>query len=157
MTNLKLFCCELIANINKTIKLGTILKTLSVVVTTPPQSPLTYTAIDYINKAIAANVKLTGIFFYQDGVLNAAKNLVIPNDEYQINKAWQQLNQQHNIELHVCISACEKRGLSDEILNNTENNNTNQLSTSNISEFFTVSGLGELVELTVKSERLVQF
>ena len=89
-------------------------------------------------------------------MLNAAKNLIIPNDEYQINKAWQQLKQQHNVELHVCISACEKRGLSDEIVNSSKNN-INNLSTSNISEFFTVSGLGELVELTVKSERLVQF
>jgi tRNA 2-thiouridine synthesizing protein D len=123
------------------------LKTLSVVVTTSPSNPLTATAIDYINQAIESKINLSGIFFYQDGVLNAAKHLAIPNDEYQINEAWKQINEKHNIELHVCISACEKRGLSDETSDNS----------SNISSNFTVSGLGELVDLTSKSERVVQF
>lgn len=130
------------------------MKTLSVVVTTPPHSPLTATVIDYVNKAVNCGVKVIGIFFYQDGVLNASKHLCMPNDEYQINNAWKQLNQQHNIDLHVCISACEKRGLSDEI---QSNNVTVHESNSNISEYFTVSGLGELVELTVKADRMVQF
>jgi len=133
------------------------LKTLSVVVTTPPSSPLTATVIDYINQAVECGVKVVGVFFYQDGVLNASKHLCIPNDEYQINSAWKQLNQQHNIELHVCISACEKRGLSDEITTSNSAISESTLNDSNISDYFTVSGLGELVQLTAKADRVVQF
>ena len=125
------------------------MQTLSVVITTPPSSYLTITAIDYINSAVNAGVEVVGVFFYQAGVLNASANIAIANDEYQTHKQWQKLNQEHGVHLHVCITACEKRGLSDEL-----NNETVQ---SNISDFFTVSGLGELVELTAKSERMVQF
>ena len=62
--------------------------------------------------------------------------------------------------LYLCISAAEKRGLTDE-LNNHEPS-SHELShepsqeTSNIDSVFTVSGLGELVELTSKAERVVQ-
>jgi len=128
-------------------------RTLSVVITTPPSSYLTITAIDYITHAINAGVNLVGVFFYQDGVLNASANIAIPNDEYQTHKQWQKLKQEHGVNLHVCITACEKRGLSDE-LDAPVSEETKQ---TNISQYFTVSGLGELVELTTKSEKVVQF
>jgi len=132
-------------------------QTLSVVVTTPPSSYLTITAIDFIKGAIEAGIDVVGIFFYQDGVLNASANLSIPNDEFQTANEWQKLHTIHNMSLHVCISACEMRGLTDEIDvdgNSPSGNNDQQ---SNINQYFTVSGLGELVELTSKSQRMVQF
>lgn len=134
------------------------MQTLSIIVTTPPASYLTITAIDYIDQAIEAGIDIVGVFFYQDGVLNAGANIAIPNDEYQTHKQWQRLKTEHDISLHVCITACEKRGLSDDITdNNTEQQLTNSPSKSNISEYFTISGLGELVELSAKSQRVVQF
>jgi len=125
-------------------------KTLSIVVTTPPYSPLTATAIDYIYQAMQSDITIVGVFFYQDGVLNASKHLSIPNDEYQTTQHWQKISQEHNVPLHVCITACEKRGLSDEI-------ETDSSDKTNIKDCFTISGLGELVELTTKSQRMVQF
>jgi tRNA 2-thiouridine synthesizing protein D len=133
-------------------------QTLSIVITTPPSSYLTITAIDYINNAIKAGVDIVGVFFYQDGVLNASANITIANDEYQTHRQWQKLHEDNKINLHVCITACEKRGLSDDI--GSELNNDSSLpniNQSNISQHFTVSGLGELVELTAKSNRMVQF
>ena len=121
--------------------------TLALVVTTPPNSNLTVTAINIVQAAINRNITVVGVFFYQDGVLNAAKHLSIPSDEYQTLSHWQQLNSEHNVPLYLCITAAEKRGLTDELGNN-EN--------SNIDKAFTVSGLGELVELTSKAERVVQ-
>ncbi|TWX73811.1 sulfurtransferase complex subunit TusD [Colwellia sp. C1TZA3] len=121
--------------------------TLAVVVTTPPNSNLTTTAINIVRAALDSSVSIIGVFFYQDGVLNAAKQLLIPSDEFQTLTQWQQLNSEYNVPLYLCITAAEKRGLSDE-LNNHES--------SNIDSAFTVSGLGELVELTSKAERVVQ-
>lgn len=120
---------------------------LALVVTTPPNSNLTTTAINLVRAALDSGVSIMGVFFYQDGVLNAAKYLSIPSDEFQTLTQWQQLNSEYNVPLYLCITAAEKRGLSDE-LNNHES--------SNIDSAFTVSGLGELVELTSKAERVVQ-
>ncbi|SEL12109.1 tRNA 2-thiouridine synthesizing protein D [Colwellia chukchiensis] len=121
--------------------------TLALVVTTPPNSNLTTTAINLIKSALASGVEVIGVFFYQDGVLNAAKHLSIPSDEYQSLAHWQQLNHDHHIPLHLCITAAEKRGLSDEHGEHAQ---------STIAQSFTVSGLGELVELTSKAQRVVQ-
>lgn len=121
--------------------------TLAVVVTTPPNSNLTTSTINLINAAVDKGIAIVGVFFYQDGVLNAAKHLSIPNDEYQTLQYWQQLKKEKNVPLHLCITAAEKRGLTDEVGNHAQ---------SNIDEAFTVSGLGELVELTSKAQRVVQ-
>lgn len=121
--------------------------TLALVVTTPPNSNLTTTAINLVKTAVEKGVAIVGVFFYQDGVLNAAKHLSIPTDEYQTLQHWQQLNREFDVPLYLCVTAAEKRGLTDELGKN-EN--------SNIDQAFTVSGLGELVELTSKAERVVQ-
>ena len=121
--------------------------TLALVVTTAPNSNLTTSAINLVQTAIAQNINIVGVFFYQDGVLNAAKHLSIPNDEFQTLRQWQQLKLTYNIPLYLCITAAEKRGLSDELTSDAS---------SNIDDAFIVSGLGELVELTSKAKRVVQ-
>lgn len=117
---------------------------LAVVVTTPPYSNLSVTALDYIETALNSGIDLVGVFFYQDGVMHANQQVHIASDEFQCIKHWQALQQTFKLPLHLCITAAEKRGLSDEQPNN-------------ISPMFTVSGLGELVELVNKADRLVQF
>jgi tRNA 2-thiouridine synthesizing protein D len=121
--------------------------TLALVVTTPPNSNLTTSAINLVHTAVENNIKVIGVFFYQDGVLNAAKHLSIPSDEFQTLARWQQLRNDFGVPLYLCITAAEKRGLSDELSRDDS---------SNIDTAFTVSGLGELVELTSNAERVVQ-
>ena len=121
--------------------------TLALVVTTPPNSNLTTSAINLVHTAVENNIKVIGVFFYQDGVLNAAKHLSIPSDEFQTLARWQQLRKDFGVPLYLCITAAEKRGLSDELSRDDS---------SNIDTAFTVSGLGELVELTSNAERVVQ-
>jgi tRNA 2-thiouridine synthesizing protein D len=119
-------------------------KKLAVVVTTPPYSNLSVTALDYIETALKSGVELLGVFFYQDGVMHANLHTQIASDEFQCIDHWQTLRDTYELPLHLCITAAEKRGISDE-------------SPNNIHPIFTVSGLGELVELTTKADRLVQF
>lgn len=115
---------------------------LSVVVTTPPNLTLTYTAYSFIKAAIESDVKIVGVFFYQDGVLNANSLLDIPTDEFDARPLWCSLSKEANVPLHLCVTAAEKRGVIDG---------------KNVLEEFTVSGLGELVSLTNDSSKLVQF
>lgn len=121
------------------------LKKLAVMVTTPPSSNNTATAISYVESALNnKNIDVIGVFFYQEGVLNASQLLAMPNDELQAIKQWQNLHNNYQVPLHICISAAEKRGLTD---------SDEQI---NILSEFTISGLGELVELTARADRMVQ-
>ena len=120
------------------------MNTLSVLVTTSPNNHLSATALDYIEAALKNGVELVGIFFYQDGVMHANKNIQIPNDEFQPILHWQRLKQAYTLPLHLCVSAAEKRGMSDE-------------NADSIHSIFTISGLGELVDLLSKADRMVQF
>jgi len=117
---------------------------LAVMITTPPYSNLSVTALDYIETALKAGVELVGVFFYQDGVLHANASVQIASDEFQAITQWQRLHKTYNLPLHLCITAAEKRGMSDE-------------DAQNIHSIFTVSGLGELVELSTIADRMVQF
>ena len=122
------------------------MNTLAIVVTTPPYSPLTITAINYVRSAIESDIHIIGVFFYQDGVMNANENINIPSDEYQAIQHWQQIHHDYQLPLHICITAAEKRGIICEAITNNK-----------INGVFTISGLGELVELTTQASRLVQF
>ena len=113
-------------------------------ITTPPYSNLSVSALDYIEAALKSGVELIGVFFYQDGVMHANKNIQIASDEFQAINHWQQLYQQYKLPLHLCITAAEKRGMNDE-------------NRQSIHSIFTVSGLGELVELSTTADRMVQF
>lgn len=123
------------------------MKTLAVVVTTPPNSPLTQTAYQTINSALNNNINVIGVFFYQLGVLNASQHLTVPNDEFPMQKQWCALSCDHNVPLYLCSTAAEKHGLINE-----KQPQDNQL----IFSEFTVSGLGELVSLTMNADRVVQ-
>jgi tRNA 2-thiouridine synthesizing protein D len=122
-------------------------KKLAFVITTPPNSNLTTTAINMITAALESDIVVVGVFFYQSGVLNGSKHLAVSNDEYQAVKQWQKLYCEYNLSLHLCATAAEKHGLSDCI---------NDSQATNVHEAFTLSGLGELVELNVKADRLIQ-
>lgn len=121
---------------------------LAVVITTPPYSNLSVTALEYIETALKAGVELVGVFFYQDGVMHANTNIQIASDEFQALTHWQRLHKTYKLPLHLCITAAEKRGISDDDINDHH---------QNIHSIFTVSGLGELVELSSMADRLVQF
>lgn len=130
------------------------MKKFAFLVTTPPHSNLTTSAISLIEATLKSGSEIVGVFFYQDGVLNASQHLALPNDEYQTIKQWQMLHQKYQLALHLCISAGEKRGLSDEIIADEIPNNNQD--SSNINDCFTISGLGELVELSSRADRVIQ-
>ncbi|TWX52191.1 sulfurtransferase complex subunit TusD [Colwellia hornerae] len=123
------------------------MKKLAFVITTPPNSNLTATAINMVTAALKSGIDVVGVFFYQDGVLNGSQLLALPNDEYQAHRQWQQLHHDYSLPLHLCATAAEKRGLSDDV-------SDSQVDT--IHQAFTLSGLGELVELNVNADRLIQ-
>ncbi len=123
------------------------MNTLAVVITSAPYLSKTATALQYIECALSHGVDVVGIFFYQDGVLHANNDINIASDEYQTVKKLEALHQHYALPLHLCATAAEKRGITCEP--NALNHGVNPI--------FTVAGLGELVELSDKADRMVQF
>jgi tRNA 2-thiouridine synthesizing protein D len=75
-----------------------------------------------------------------------------PQDEFNLQKAWQRLAQDHHLDLVVCIAAALRRGILDESEAKRYDKQSHNLATE-----FCISGLGQLVEAAVVSDRLICF
>jgi tRNA 2-thiouridine synthesizing protein D len=118
---------------------------LAIIVTSNPISNRSVTALQIVEGALRDQyIDLIGVFFYQEGVSCANQLLTIASDEFQTLRQWQAISLQYQLPLHLCITAAELRGMTD-----TQSN-------CNIAAEFIVSGLGQLVELTVSADRILQ-
>jgi tRNA 2-thiouridine synthesizing protein D len=118
----------------------------------PYSSQASYSAYQFAVAALNQGHSLHRVFFYQDGVHNATNLAAPPQDEFNLQHAWQLLAKDHNIDFVVCIAAALRRGILDE--NEAKRYDK---SSHNIAQEFTISGLGQLVEAAVISDRLISF
>ena len=118
----------------------------------PYSSQASYTAYQFAVALLNQGHSLHRVFFYQDGVHNATNLAVPPQDEFDLQKAWQRLAKDYQLDLVVCIAAALRRG----ILNDGEAKRYDKTS-YNCAEGFTISGLGQLVEAAAVSDRLISF
>jgi tRNA 2-thiouridine synthesizing protein D len=109
-------------------------------------------AWQFAQALLAAGHRISCVFFYREGVLNANQLTSPANDEFDLVRAWVALAQQHDIELNVCVAAALRRGVADE-----QEAEQLKLVTSNLQAGFTLSGLGSLAEAALSCDRLVQF
>lgn len=86
------------------------------------------------------------------GVYNGSVQSVFPQDELNPVNDWDKLHTDHNVELLLCVSSALKRGILDE----TEANRYEQTA-ANIHPAFVIGGLGQLVDATAQSDRLITF
>ncbi|RJT20870.1 sulfurtransferase complex subunit TusD [Buttiauxella izardii] len=109
-------------------------------------------ALQFSQAVIAQGHTLESVFFYREGVYNANQLTSPANDEFDLVRAWQQLHQQHNVELHICVAAALRRGVTDE-----EQATQLGLPCHNLQPGFTLSGLGALAQASLTCDRTVQF
>lgn len=129
------------------------MSSFTLLVTSAPYSNQSaYSAYRFALAAVKLTHQITGIFFYQDGVLNGSALQLMPSDEFNLHDAWKQLSSEHNIPLMVCVSAATKRGMTNE----QDAADSDQAHHSLAAEFQSV-GLGDLAILLKDSDRLVQF
>lgn len=121
--------------------------TFALIVSTPPTDNKTSTALKFAQTLVTQGHSITGVFFYQDGVINANHLVQTPSDELNLMSAWQEFNKESGTPLYLCITAAERRGLTDSLDNDLN---------PNVAENFTISGLGELVVLTSQADKVVQ-
>ena len=118
----------------------------------PYQSNAGHTAFQFTNAALAQGHQIFRVFFYHDGVYQAFKYATPPDDELQFTSQWSDLARCYQIDLVVCISAAQRRGLlcSDEALRQGKQDD-------DLAEGFRISGLGQLVEATLEADRFIVF
>jgi tRNA 2-thiouridine synthesizing protein D len=98
-------------------------------------------AYQFARAALAKGHEVKRIFFYHDGVHNATRLTEPPQDDRHIVNRWSKLAADHGVDLVVCVAAGLRRGLVED----------------NLAPGFRISGLGQLVEAGIESDRLVVF
>lgn len=120
------------------------------------EGPYTHQAADtayhFVKAALDKGHEVPRVFFYHDGVNVSTRLSVPPQDERNIQKNWTALAQEHEIDLVVCIAAAQRRGILDD--NEAKRQGKDA---SNIAEGFRISGLGQLIEMGIQTDRLVTF
>ena len=97
-------------------------------------------AYNFTKAAIDKGHEIVRIFFYHDGVHNAIATAEPPSDDRNIYKRWSELGNS-GIDVVICIAAAKRRGLMND----------------NIVEGTRISGLGQLADAVLGSDRLVTF
>ncbi len=118
----------------------------------PYQHQASDTAYQFTKAALAAGHEIFRVFFYHDGVNNATKLAVPPQDDRNIPKLWSELSKENNLDMVVCIAAAQRRGMMD-----VDEAKRQGFEDNNLTEGFRISGLGQLIEAGVESDRLIVF
>ncbi len=109
------------------------------------EGPFTHQASDsayqFTKAALEKGHEIFRVFFYYDGVNNANKLSEPQSDDRNLVQLWSDLAEEHGVDLVVCIAAALRRGIKEDIL----------------APGFRISGLGQLIEAGIQSDRLVVF
>lgn len=118
----------------------------------PPHSPASRRALRFAEAALAGGHQIVRLFFYQDGVHSAAGNVVTPQDELDLPKAWREFVEANRLDAVVCIAAALRRGVL-----NAEEARRYDRPAANLDAPWELSGLGQFHEAAQQADRLVCF
>jgi len=118
----------------------------------PYQHQASDSAYQFIKAALDKGHEIMRVFFYHDGVNNGTRLTTPPQDDRNIVNRWSELAAKHNLDLVVCVAAAQRRGLVDE-----DEMKRNGKDANNIAPGFRISGLGQLIEAGIQSDRLGVF
>jgi len=118
----------------------------------PYQHQAADSAYQFVRAALAAGHEVFRVFFYHDGVHNGTRLAVPPQDDRNVVERWSALAAEHELDLVLCVAAAQRRGLLD-----ADEAKRHGKDVDNIAPGFRISGLGQLIEAAVQSDRLVTF
>ncbi len=111
-----------------------------------------WTAYRFVQAALQANHQILQVFFYREGIQNALRYALPPDDESHPVALWSALAREQGIDLLVCISAAQRRGLlhGDEARRLGARDN-------DLADGFRIAGLGQWVQATLEADRCLVF
>lgn len=110
------------------------------------------TAYQFAKTALEKGHEVIRVFFYHDGVNNATRLTVPPQDERNVQRNWSELGEKHKLDMVVCIAAAQRRGILDPNEAKRQGKDAD-----NIAPGFRISGLGQLIEAGILADRLMVF
>jgi tRNA 2-thiouridine synthesizing protein D len=92
------------------------------------------------------------VFFFGDGALHATRLERLPAGEPDLPRLWQDLAAAHRVDLVACVGSALSRGIVD-----SRESARAGLDAANLRQGYELSGLGQLVEATLRSDRVLSF
>ena len=118
----------------------------------PYQHQAADSAYNFVKAALEKGHDIFRVFFYHDGVNNGTRLTTPPQDDRHVVDRWSELARENEIDLVICVAAAQRLGIVD--AGEAERNGKDA---TNIADGFRISGLGQLIEGAVQSDRLVVF
>ncbi len=118
----------------------------------PWASQAPQTALAFARAAVSAGHRLDRVFLYGEGVHLASSLCAPPSDEPHWPQQWSDFLSDNQIPGVACVASALRRGLVDE-----REQNRYQLPAHNLRSPFEIAGLGEWVDGTLKSDRVLYF
>lgn len=109
-------------------------------------------AYRFIQAALREQHEILRVFFYREGIQHAFRYVLPPEDEMNLCAVWSQLATEHGIDLVVCISAAQRRGLLCE-----DEARRQGLAANPLAEGFRIGGLGQWLEASLNADRCLVF
>ncbi len=118
----------------------------------PYSNEASASALNFSQAVINQGHSIYRLFFFSDGVHNANRFVVTPQDEINLQDEWEELIQEYSIDSIVCVTSGLKRG----IINEGEAKR-HKLDVSSIKPNSELSGLGQLIDAYSNSNRIISF
>ncbi|GHC19999.1 sulfurtransferase TusD [Kushneria pakistanensis] len=118
----------------------------------PYSQQASHSALRFAEALPAQGHRVAAVFFYHDGVYNAASMMSPPQDEPHLLERWRALHQVQQCELLVCVASAIRRGLLDESEAKRHGHSHPTLEAP-----FELTGLGQLMHAALHYDRLITF
>lgn len=123
-----------------------------VIYAAPYSSEAASSALRFAHSVLEQGHDIYRLFFFGDGVHNASQLTVVAQDESNLQRKWNELILQHELDSVICVSSALRRG----VLNQTEAERHRRGSASAFPSS-EIAGLGQLIDAAIHSDRVVSF
>ncbi len=121
-------------------------------VTAAPDQEAAFQAWRFAETALAEGHEVLRVFFAGAAVAHGNGLNTPARDETGLTRRWQELQQRHGLDLVICVAAALRRGVLD-----ADNARSWEQPHANLASGFVISGLGQLAEAQLQTDRLVTF
>jgi tRNA 2-thiouridine synthesizing protein D len=122
------------------------------VLSSPSSGHTAASAVAFAEAVLRADHTLKRVFFMDEGVHAGNSHRVTPQDESDTMAQWRKMASAHDVDLVLCVSSAIKRGIID-----ASEAERYDKPGGTVHGEFTISGLGQLVDATASSDRLITF
>lgn len=123
-----------------------------VVHSAPYTSEGAHTAFRFCQAVLGEGHEIYRLFFFRDGVHNLTRLAVVGQEETNLQTAWENLINEHNLDAVACVTSALKRGIIDQ-----QEAERYEKSAHSLYEAASIAGLGQLVDAVSNSDRVLNF